>query len=395
MRSRTGYTGAPDFWTAPSATSPLPVVNGDNAMTIATAYACIRAIATTVAMLPKGINATSDNGRTLAADHPAHRLIAERPNPYQTPFEFFERMETAAQIYGRGVAIITRDPATAKPLRLDQVPTPNVRFLTYDGVPVVDVNGEPYNFADVLVFSALGNLSPIELHAQTLGLTKRVEKYGADFFESGHLLGVLSSDGTLTEAQMEALRTAWAKTSKKGVKVLPVGVKYSAISLPPEQTQFLTTRKYQDETVCTIFGVPPRVVGVNTQDTKTNGEEQARNFAQRTILPRTEKIRQELAQKLIPEMDRTKFEPFFDLRDMTRGDMKTRAEYLGALLDRGVIDRNEARKMEGMDRHTSANADALVLQSNQITLDRLDEFSAKISALPTTSQTPTNGNPTT
>ena len=142
----------------------------------------------------------------------------------------------------------------------------------------------------------------------------------------------------------------------------------------------MTTRRYQDETICTIFGVPPRVVGVNTQDTKTNGEEQARNFAQRTIVPRTEAIRQEIARKLLPEFERGKYLPFFDLREMTRGDMKARGEYIATLVDRGVMSRNEARAMEGMDHTDQPGADALILQSNQIALDRIGDFSDKLAA---------------
>jgi HK97 family phage portal protein len=377
LRARIGYTGAPDFWSGPS--SSLPVIGEEGALTVATAYACIRAISSTIAMIPKGIYQVTDNGRVLAEDHPAHRLISVAPNPYQTAYEFWERMIQASVTYGRQAAVIERDRFSGLPIALHHNPTNKIRLLTVDGTPIVEIDGTPYNYEDVLMISEMGGRSPVALHQETLGMTKRVEKYGAEFFDGGHLLGVLSTDSTLTNDQLSDITRAWAKTEKKGVKVLPAGFKYQPISLPPEQTQFLTTRRYQDETICTIFGVPPRVVGVNTQDTKTNGEEQARNFAQRTILPRTEAIRQEIARKLLPEFERTKYVPVFDLREMTRGDMKTRAEYISTLLRDGVMTRNEAREMEGMNRSDLQGADNLILQSNQITLDRIDEFSAKIS----------------
>lgn len=378
LRARLGYTGAPDFWSGPS--SQLPVVSEDGALTIATAYACIRAISSTIAMIPKGINEITDKGRVLASDHPVHRLVSIAPNPYQTSYEFWERMTMAAVTYGRAVAIIERDPFTGQPKALHPRPTNKIRLLTVDGTPIVEVDGAPHNWDDVLMISEMGGRSPIALHQETLGLTKRVEKYGSEFFDGGHLLGVLSTESTITNDQLQDVRRSWAATEKKGVKVLPVGFKYQPISLPPEQTQFLTTRRYQDETICTIFGVPPRVVGVNTQDTKTNGEEQARNFAQRTIVPRTEAIRQEIARKLLPEFERAKYLPFFDLREMTRGDMKARGEYIATLVDRGVMSRNEARAMEGMDHTDQPGADALILQSNQIALDRIGDFSDKLAA---------------
>lgn len=381
IRARLAYTGAPDFWsTVGGGSTSLPNVTPESALTIATAYACIRAISSTIAMIPKGIYQVTDGGKEIDPNHPAHRLIAEQPNPFQTPFDFWDRMQTASLTYGRAIAVINRDKFTGQPISLTQVVSSRIRLLTVDGIPVVEVEGTPYNWDDVLMIQETGGRSPIELHAQTLGMTKQVEKYGADFFKGGHMLGVLSSDSSLTNDQLRDLQRAWQTTEKNGVKILPVGMKYTPISLPPEQTQFLTTRKYQDEVICTIFGVPPRVVGVNTQDTKTNGEEQARNFAQRTILPRTEAIRQEIERKLLPSFERSQYTAHFDLREMTKGDTKARAEYFSMMLDRGVMSRNEVRSMEGMNKVSDQGSDSLILQSNQITLDKIDEFSTKISA---------------
>ena len=180
--------------------------------------------------------------------------------------------------------------------------------------------------------------------------------------------------------QDRPLQRAWNSTEKKGVKILPQGMRYTPISMPPEQTQFLTTRRYQDETICTIFGVPPSVVGVAPNQTKANGEEQGRNFVRMTLLPRAVQAEQEIRRKLLSPVDRATNVAAFDMDQLQRGDMSARSSYLATMLAAGVISRNEARTMEGLNRRPEPGADALLVQVNQMDIDALPAYSSKISS---------------
>jgi HK97 family phage portal protein len=162
--------------------------------------------------------------------------------------------------------------------------------------------------------------------------------------------------------------------------MLPQGMRYQPISLPPEQTQFLTTRRYQDETICTIFGVPPQVVGVATNETRSNSEEQGRNFVRMTLTPRAVQTEQEIARKLLPEIEQANHFAAFEFNELQRGDMAARGNYLSTLLRDGVISRNEARDMEGMNKRSEPGADALLVQVNQITVDQVESYSQKIAS---------------
>lgn len=381
LRARLGYTGGTDFWTQPPSIHGSPAnVTPDSALTVATAYACIRAISTALAYMPKGVYEITERGKILDAGHPISTLIQQAPNDYETAFDFWERLNTAALTHGRGVAMIERDSFTGYANALHRIHPKQLRFLDVGGQPMVEVDGTPYPWADVLVVSELGGRSPVDLHRANLNLAKDVEAYGADFFESGHLLGILAADGPLTNDQLRDLQRAWNSTEKRGVKMLPAGMRYQPISLPPEQTQFLTTRRYQDETICTIYGVPPQVVGVNTGATKANSEEQGRNFVRMALLPRAVRTEQEITRKLLPEVERNRYAVSFDLKGIQRGDMAARSAYLSTLLRDGVISRNEARELEGMTRRTESGADALLTQVNQITVDQMAAYSAKLSA---------------
>lgn len=379
-RARLGYTGDPGFWNryASSARPPANVTE-DSALTVATVYACVRAIAHALAYLPKGIYERTDQGKTLQPLHPVTQLIAQRPNNYQTAFTFWERMYVSALTHGRGVAIIERDQFTGDAVALHHAHPSAVKLHHVDGTLVVEIAGTPYQWEDVLMVEELGGLSPVDLHRDNLNLAADVQSYGAEFFQEGHLLGVLSAEGHLTPDQLADMQRAWRDSEKRGVKLLPTGMRYQPIALPPEQTQFLTTRRYQDETICTIYGVPPRVVGVATNQTKANSEEEGRNFVRMALLPRAIRTEQEIGRKLLPSTQRADYFAKFDLNELQRGDMAARAAYLTTLLDRGVITRNEARDSEGLNRRPEPEADSLVVQVNQIELGALGAYSAKIS----------------
>lgn len=381
LRARVAYTGGADFWNSPPSLIHRKgmSVTPDTALQVSTAYACIRAIASTMAYLPKGIYTQTEDGKQLNAAHPVHELISSAPNSYETAYQFWARMYTSALCYGRGVALIERDQFTGYPKSMHVVHPKHMRTLDMDGAMLVEIDGKTYAWEDVLIVSELQGRSPIDLHRDNLNLAKDVEAYGSEFFEGGHLLGVLSADGPLTNDQLRDLQRAWNSTEKRGTKILPQGMRYQPISLPPEQTSFLSTRRYQDETICTIFGVPPNVVGVSTKETKANSEEQGRNFVRMTLLPRAVQLEQEIARKLLPAIERTELVCSVDLRELQRGDTAARSQYLSTLLRDGVISRNEARRAEGFNQRPEPGADQLLVQVNNIALDRIDDYSAKIS----------------
>lgn len=381
LRARVAYTGGADFWNSPPSLIHRKgmSVTPDTALQVSTAYACIRAIASTMAYLPKGIYTQTEDGKQLNAAHPVHELISSAPNSYETAYQFWARMYTSALCYGRGVALIERDQFTGYPKSMHVVHPKHMRTLDMDGAMLVEIDGKTYAWEDVLIVSELQGRSPIDLHRDNLNLAKDVEAYGSEFFEGGHLLGVLSADGPLTNDQLRDLQRAWNSTEKRGTKILPQGMRYQPISLPPEQTSFLSTRRYQDETICTIFGVPPNVVGVSTKETKANSEEQGRNFVRMTLLPRAVQLEQEIARKLLPAIERNELVCSVDLRELQRGDTAARSQYLSTLLRDGVISRNEARRAEGFNQRPEPGADQLLVQVNNIALDRIDDYSAKIS----------------
>jgi HK97 family phage portal protein len=349
-------------------------------MTVATVYACVRAISQTLGYMNLNVLERIDTGRRLAYNHPAHQLCAVRPNDYQTPYEFWESITAMAMVYGRAFAHIKRNTFDGRPTDLHILHTNDCTLMNMNGMLFVrHAELGDLRYEDVLAVSCLNGKSPIELHQENIGIAKAAENYGADFFGSdGSMLGILSTDNPIKNEQMDAVRRSW-QTGGIGVKVLPFGFKYQQISLPPEQAQFLQTRRYSDETICTIMGVPPYIVGVATQTTFSNTEEQGRNFARHTIVPWATRIEQEVNLKLIPEFEREDYFAKFNMQDLLRGDTKARSDYYHQMLTDGVFTINEVRTME--DYNTiGAKGDIHLVQVNQLDLSSMSDYSTKISS---------------
>ena len=158
--------------------------------------------------------------------------------------------------------------------------------------------------------------------------------------------------------------------------MLPFGFKYSRISISPDEAQFIQTRKFQAEEICRIFSVPPTLVQLESQTTYNNVEQQNLQFARHTVSPWTKRIEQEIDRKLIQDRERPQLYAKFNLNDLYRGDMQSRADFYTKMLQNGVMNINEIRSREELNPTTGG--DVHTVQINQIALSSLQAYSDKV-----------------
>jgi len=354
-------------------------VNEATALTISTVYACTYKIASTLASLNLDIYERNGRNIDVANVHPAFDVIKYKPNEYQTAFEFWETIISHAVLNGCGYALIERD---------DRGYATQLIGLDYYDVDRKFVNGQlvfsvknvgmvqPENMLEIC---NLQRKSPIRLHRENLGLAKSAEEFGAEYFGSGgQMTGILSSDQPLRKEQMDIIQQSWNKAqSQAGTKLLPFGFKYSRISISPDEAQFIETRKFQAEEICRIFSVPPALVQLESQTTYNNVEQQNLQFARHTVTPWAKRIEQEIDRKLLQARERPELYSKFNLNDLYRGDMQSRAAFYTQMLQNGVLNINEVRQKE--DMNPTEGGDTHVVQVNQIALDRLGAYSDKLS----------------
>ena len=343
-------------------------INKDTAMALSAVYACTYRISSTIASIGIDLIKREGKNREPQPNHPAYRLVASSPSQLCTPFEFWETIVANAVLSGIGYAFIQRTASgAAESLSI-------IRYI------YKLTSGQIVQPDDMLEIANIYRTSPILLHKENLGLAVAAQEFGAEYFgNGGRMTGILSTEQNIPKDRTEALQTSWngAMNQGGGTKLLPFGFKYQRISISPEEAQFIETRKFQAEEICRIFSVPPALVQLDTQTTYSNVEQQNLQFARHTIAPWAMRIEQELGQKLLTTNEQQSYVFKFRLDDLARGDMQSRADYYTKLITSGVMSINEARNREELNPVLGGNTHTV--QVNQIALDQLDAYSAKMS----------------
>jgi len=259
----------------------------------------------------------------------------------------------------------------------------------YHDVDIKEINGERfYNVRDygvvmpenMLEICNLLRMSPIRLHRENMGLAKAAQDFGSEYFgQKGQMTGVLASDQPLRKEQMDVIQNSWNSSAMNaGTKLLPFGFKYQRITITPDEAQFIETRKFQAEEICRIYSVPPSLVQLPSQTTYNNVEQQNLQFARHTIAPWAKRIEQEIDRKLIQSFERPDIYSKFNMNDLYRGDLAARTNFYTQALQNGWMSINEVRATEQMN--PVEGGDVFTVQINQIALDRLGEYSDKVSS---------------
>ena len=76
-------------------------------------------------------------------------------------------------------------------------------------------------------------------------------------------------------------------------------MKYSPISINPQEAQFLDTRKFQIDEIARIFRVPPHMIGDLEHATFSNIEEQSLEFVTYSLQPWLARIESAISRSLL------------------------------------------------------------------------------------------------
>ena len=347
-------------------------VDEKSAMQIATVYACVRLLAETVAGLPLHLYRMKDeiSEKERAVDHPLYKILYRQPNPEMTSFSFRETMMTHLLLWGNAYAQIIRDgrngimalyPLLPENVETDRDENGQIYYVyhAYTDEKPGENNKDVYFRNDEIFhipglgFNGLVGFSPIAMMKNSLGTTLAVEKYGSSFFRNGaQPSGVLEHPGVLKNP--EKIRENWSDVygganNAHKVAVLEEGMSYKAISLPPEDSQFLSTRQFGVNEICRIFRVPPHMVQDLEHATFSNIEHQSIDFVVHTLTPWLVRFEQAVIKDLLlPEEQDTLF-PKFNVDGLLRGDYQSRMQGYATGISNGFLSPNDIRRLENMN----------------------------------------------
>ena len=210
--------------------------------------------------------------------------------------------------------------------------------------------------------------SPIAVHRDNLYLSQAAQEYGERFFnQGGNMSGVFKYPSTLKpEAYQRLKRDLIAQSSGLHNSHVPLllegGMTYERISIPPEDAQFIATRKFQKTEIATIYGVPPHMIADLERATNNNIEHQGMEFVQYCLMPYLVRLEEEFNRKLLREDEAGSFYFLFGLNGLLRGDAKTRSEFYKNMNMVGAMSANEIRSLE--DMNTYDGGDEYFVQAN-------------------------------
>lgn len=137
------------------------------------------------------------------------------------------------------------------------------------------------------------------------------EEYGSEFYANGASpSGVLEHPGTLKDPSK--VRDSWnaafaGSGNSHRVAVLEEGLKYTPISISPNEAQFLETRKFQIDEIARIFRVPPHMVGDLEKSSFSNIEQQSLEFVKYTLEPWIVCWEQSISRSLLSRNEKSSY----------------------------------------------------------------------------------------
>lgn len=371
-------------------------VNERSSMQMTAVYSCVRILSEAIASLPLHVYEQSDNHSQKARDHPLYFLLHDEPNPEMTSFIFRETLMTHLLLWGNAYAQIIRNgkgevialyPLMPDRMKVDRDDSGQLyyEYQVSKADPAVNKSGTVrLQSHDVLHIPGLGfdglvGYSPIAMAKNAIGMAIACEEYGAKFFAHGAApSGVLEHPGVLKDPSK--LRDSWQATfggsaNSGKVAVLEEGVKYTPISIAPEQAQFLETRKFQINEIARIFRIPPHMVGDLEKSSFSNIEQQSLEFVKYTLDPWVSRWEQAMTKILLTPEEKKKYTIKFNVDGLLRGDYQSRMNGYAIARQNGWMSANDIRRLEELDPiPEEAGGNLYLVNGNMLPLQQAGSF---------------------
>ena len=374
-------------------------VNERSAMQMTAVYACVRILSESIAGLPLHMYQYEEDGsKKKAVEHPLYHLLHDEPNPEMTSFIFRETLMSHLLLWGNAYAQIIRNgkgdiialyPLMPNRMKVERdtkgqlyyeyqtmkedAPTMKGAVYQLDPSEVLHVPG--------LGFDGLVGYSPIAMAKNAIGLAIAAEEYGSKFYANGAApSGVLEHPNVLKDPAK--VRDSWnaafgGSSNAHRVAVLEEGMKYTPISISPNEAQFLETRKFQINEIARIFRVPPHMVGDLEKSSFSNIEQQSLEFVKYTLNPWVCRWEQALQRALLDDDEKGKYFFRFNVEGLLRGDYQSRMNGYATARQNGWMSANDIRELENLDRiPAELGGDLYLVNGNMLPLSQVEQNNA-------------------
>lgn len=370
-------------------------VTVDRAMRVSAVFACVRLIAQRIATLPLNLYRTTETGRELERKHPLSRLLRMKPNAKMTAPVFWEAVLSSILLQ-RGAYLEQR-----------RGPTGSLSSIEFLHPCRVAKDGEKYKYTErdgkireipasrvcyIPAFTTDGECgqSVIEYGLDVIGSAMAADGVAGSTFKNGLLPRVwFKYPKVLKQEQREEARTNIVERLSGPVNegkpvILEADMEVGTIGINPSDAQLLESRGVSAEEICSLFGVPPTMIGRGDKASSWASSAENLNlwFLQYTLMPWMKRIEMAIWDSFLTPVEQLDLYAEYNFEGLLRGDSASRAAFYASALQNGWLNRNTVARLENAPE--IPGGDIYTVQSNLIPLDKLgkiDDAGAVRSAL--------------
>ena len=355
-----------DLWgrdlSSTAATASGKAVTAESAMTLSTVYGAVRILTDGVATLPISMTRGTGGDARPVARPPAW---LDEPSETVRKIDFMSQIMMSLLLSGNAYVATARDEQN-KVRSMVVLDPASVTPVATSGRLMFRVNEHVVGANEILHIRGLVKpgeilgLSPLAYASETIGLGLAAQEYGASFFGNGAVpAAIISAPGQLSREGVDILKNSWNNVHKGSSKsgklaVLTEGAEFKALSVSPDEAQFLQTRAFQVADIARVFAVPPHLLQDASGSTSWGSglAEQSQNYVTHSLRPWVERIEEAftwLARSEAPAATpRQRLNVSMRMDHLLRGDYASRISTYGSALDRGIYNLDEVRAFEGL-----------------------------------------------
>jgi HK97 family phage portal protein len=341
-------------------------VTPESALALPVIQNCVTLLAESLAQLPLELYERQDGGqRQVAVDHPLYQVLRYKPNPFQTPYDRVELSQMSAGLRGNSYSVIDRgDDGQVRelwPLDTDKVTVlKGPDLLPYyrvagvaDPLPMRLVHHVRWHSHNGYV-----GLSPMQLHADAVGLALAVRQFtGKSFANGATLSGVIERPKEVAaikdQASIDSIVDQWgAKYSgldnAKKVALLQEGMTFKPVSMTNVDADLAALLKLSAVDGARIYKIPLPMVNDLDKANYNTIEQLLIQFVVFALLPWAKRHEQAMMRDFLLEGDRKRYFIEFNLSGLMRGDQKSRYESYAIGRQWGWLSVNDIRRLENL-----------------------------------------------
>lgn len=365
FRSRAEKRSSSSFGAGAIPSAPIlsgTYITPQTALGLTAVYAGINVISKDIAALPRRVCEILPDGSEIPApNHYLNYLLSVSPDDEIDSFRWVRDDQAHVLGWGNGHSEVVRngrgevqsihilDPAKTKAKRTDSGRLyyellDSKRKLSSDNV--LHMAG--------LGFNGLEGYSPITIARQSIGLSMGAEQFGASFFGNGAVgKGVIKLAKRIGEAAVNNLRKSFGQvhqgsSNAHNVIILEEGMDYVQTQIPPNDAQFLETRRFTVEEIARLLGLPPHKIGDYSNAHMANVEESNLDYIATTIAGWVAMRESQYNWKLLSKEERRRYVIRHDMSSLMMGNSVARAQYYQIMRNLGVMSADDICRREGM-----------------------------------------------